>query len=342
MILKRVWTLPPAENWIVDEICKVWHDNNPDMATPYIKNCDVIWNVANWCWRKIPIEFLQSKKVVTTIHHIVPEKWSQHEQDDFRACDEITDAYHVPNFHTGDFISRHTTKPIHVIPYWCDQRSWSPTLFIEGIPEQIVISKSDNGYVMLLEKLNVSVEGATITDALKLIIRTMFNIPQDAFVIGSFQRDTEGAGISAGIFMPKLEKGPDLFCDAVEKYSKKHPNLHVVLAGWRRQYVINRLKSHNVNYSYFELPTQGRLRALYQCLDLYPVTSRYEGGPQALIECGGMGIPVVSRNVGMAPMVLSPDAINDDVTLATPEIPNVERFKLPRGFDAYRELFNEI
>lgn len=57
------------------------------------------------------------------------------------------------------------------------------------------------------------------------------------------QRDTEGSSIASGNFLPKLEKGPDVFCDIVEMYNKTHSkDIHVVLAGWRRQYVIDRLK----------------------------------------------------------------------------------------------------
>jgi len=40
-------------------------------------------------------------------------------------------------------------------------------------------------------------------------------------------------------------------------------------------------------------------------LDLYLVTSRAEGGPLALLEAMATGVPLVTTNVGMAPLVVS-------------------------------------
>ena len=84
------------------------------------------------------------------------------------------------------------------------------------------------------------------------------------------------------------------------------------------------------------------MNELYQVLNLYPVTARYEGGPQSLIECGLLGIPVVSRDIGIASDVLPPSAINDDVTKATPCVPRVEHLKLPMGYDPYRTLLFDV
>ena len=46
---------------------------------------------------------------------------------------------------------------------------------------------------------------------------------------------------------------------------------------------------------------------LYNCLDYYLITSRVEGGPQALLEGLASGVKVLSSKVGMSPEVL-PDA----------------------------------
>ena len=126
--------------------------------------------------------------------------------------------------------------------------------------------------------------------------------------------------------------------DFLEKEKNKNPTLHVVLAGWRRQYIIGRLKQSNISYDYFERPPQQIINELYQTLDLYPITSRCEGGPQSLIECGLINIPVVSRNIGIAQQVLPQESINDDITLAIPNIPNVKDLMLPNGYQKYREL----
>jgi hypothetical protein len=41
-------------------------------------------------------------------------------------------------------------------------------------------------------------------------------------------------------------------------------------------------------------------------------------------------------------MVLPPEAINDDVTLAAPTVPNVDDWKLPLGYQPYRHLIELI
>jgi hypothetical protein len=68
------------------------------------------------------------------------------------------------------------------------------------------------------------------------------------------------------------------------------------------------------------------------------VTSRCEGGPQALIECGLLNIPVASRNIGIADQVLLKESICDDVTLAKPSVPFIDSLKLPSGYEKYRKL----
>lgn len=187
---------------------------------------------------------------------------------------------------------------------------------------------------------------------IKHLLRAKYGLPTDAYLIGSFQRDTEGCDLIS----PKLEKGPDLFADYAEALKREHDLMskrcgysalrfpHVVLAGWRRQYLINRLKTSQVSFSYYELPSQDVLNELYQTLDLYVVTARHEGGPQALIECGLLGVPVISTPVGIAEQVLPPTAIAEahNLMTATPAVPDVENWKLPNGYEPYRRLIKDI
>ena len=51
------------------------------------------------------------------------------------------------------------------------------------------------------------------------------------------------------------------------------------------------------------------LNELYNCLDLYIVSSRVEGGPQAILECGINKTQIISTDVGVASMILSPESI---------------------------------
>lgn len=296
--MNKVFVLPPSEDWIVDRFVKEWNEDNADISVLHPKDADVIWLLADWAWDQMArTGWLKGKKVLTSIHHIVPEKFKESDIQNFLLRDQITTAYHVYNEQTAEFIKTLSRKPVHLLKYWANQKIWRPT--------------ED-----------------------KIHLRKKHGLPTTAFLVGSFQRDTEGSDLIS----PKLEKGPDLLADAIETWHKKNSNLHVVLAGWRRQYIINRLNEAKIPFSYFERPQQHVVNELYQTLDLYPVTARYEGGPQSLIECGLLNVPTVSRNVGIASQVLSPESINDDVTLATPTVPNVEEWKLPRGYQKYREL----
>lgn len=300
--MNKVWTLAPGEDWICDRMVQEWNDDNPDIITkegPWA--ADVVWLLADWCWRQIPYHLLKEKKVVTTVHHIVPEKFGVAERNDFDARDTVTDHYHVYNQRTYDFIRPMTMKPVTLIPYWANQKIFRPT-------------------------------------ADRTELRFRYGLPSDAYVVGSFQRDTEGHDLKS----PKLEKGPDLLADAIIALHAKRPELMVMLAGWRRQYIIGRLTEAKVPHQYVERPKLDVINELYQTLDLYLVTARHEGGPQALIECGLLNVPVVTTPVGIAEQVLPSGAIDDDVTTCIPTVPSVDDWTLPKGYRPYREFFASL
>jgi glycosyltransferase involved in cell wall biosynthesis len=299
--MKKVFVLAPKEDWIVDRFVKEWNEDNPDISVTDPNAADAIWLLADWAWTQVPRSALYGKKVLATVHHLVPDKFGPRERMEFEFRDRFITAYHVPNKHTEDFVKTMTQKPIHVIPYWANQKIWRLT-------------------------------------GMKGDLRKKHKLPEAGYLVGSFQRDTEGHDLKS----PKLEKGPDLLADALEKFSKQMPNLHVVLGGWRRQYLIGRLEAAGIPYNYFEKPNQFVINELYQTLDLYPVTARQEGGPQSLIECGLLGIPVVSRDVGMATSLLPPTACNNDIIECYPAVPNVEHLKLPAGYEPYRRLIESL
>jgi glycosyltransferase involved in cell wall biosynthesis len=303
--MNSVFTLAPREDWICDRLVAEWNVDNGDVSVTNPENADVIWLYADWAWTQIPQRTLYWKKVICTVHHVVPEKFGPRERMDFEFRDRFVTAYHVPNGHTESFIKPLTTKPIHVIPYWANQHTWRPV----GTQAELRIK----------HKLPTA----------------------PTYLIGSFQRDTEGSDLVS----PKLEKGPDLLAEAIIAYRDRCAHLfpvHVVLAGWRRQYIMGRLEAAQVPYSYFEKPPQQIVNELYQTLQLYPVTSRVEGGPQSLIECGLLNVPVVSRDVGIASQVLPSSAINDDVTKAIPCVPNITGLTLPAGYQPFRRLIESL
>jgi glycosyltransferase involved in cell wall biosynthesis len=141
----------------------------------------------------------------------------------------------------------------------------------------------------------------------KIEARKKLNLNTEMYYVGSFQRDTEGFDLKT----PKLEKGPDLFCDYLIRNRSKMKNLHVLLGGWRRQYVENRLNEAKIPYTLFEKSNIEIVKLLYASCDLYIVSSRHEGGPQAIIEAAAMKIPIISTDVGIVRSILSDNCIVD-------------------------------
>jgi glycosyltransferase involved in cell wall biosynthesis len=135
----------------------------------------------------------------------------------------------------------------------------------------------------------------------KVKLKSVYKIPQNRFVIGSFQKD--GNGWDEGLD-PKLIKGPDIFCDVIDALHK-NMDIFVILSGPARGYVKSRLDAIGVSYyhKYYESPDD--IALLYNMIDLYLVTSRVEGGPKALLESMASGVPLISTKVGMAPELIT-------------------------------------
>lgn len=131
-------------------------------------------------------------------------------------------------------------------------------------------------------------------------IKETLCIPTNGIIIGSFQKD--GVGWKKGN-EPKLIKGPDVFCDVVEKLAKNYP-VHVLLTGPARGYIKNRLKVAGIGFTHNFLKDYYGIVDYYNALDLYLITSREEGGPKAILESWACGVPIVSTAVGMAPDVI--------------------------------------
>jgi glycosyltransferase involved in cell wall biosynthesis len=175
----------------------------------------------------------------------------------------------------------------------------------------------------------------------KANLRERYKIDKNAFTVGSFQRDTEGYDLQS----PKLSKGPDIFIDNILKLRSTEKNLLVLLAGYRRQYMISELNKHNIPFMYFERTSSEIINDLYNCLNLYLVTSRVEGGPGAITECAISKTPIISRDVGLASEFLHPSSIaNDDlITNAKPNTSyayeKTKHISIPSGMEKFKEMF---
>ena len=226
-----------------------------------IKDCDVIWLLAPWKERSMNKKILMEKFVITTIHHIDWDKYDEYKSY-YDRIDSYTNRYHCICPKAEFDLKKITKKKIIMANFWINQDVYF--------------------YISDKEKL-----------------RKKYNFSMDSFLIGSYQKDTEGNG------MPKLSKGPDLFIKIVDDMRKIKKNIVVVLTGFRRSYVISELERLKIQYIYHELVSLETLNELYNCLDLYIVSSRVEGGPRSIMDCGITRTPIISTDVGIAELIMN-------------------------------------
>tara|TARA_B110000008_G_scaffold137089_1_gene139060 strand:- start:43 stop:951 length:909 start_codon:yes stop_codon:yes gene_type:complete len=296
----KVYLSDINESWIVDRVREEWYKYNPELSSKNIKIADTIWIISPWLWRKLPKKYLKKCKVVCSIFHFEEKDYNPSNIKEFYKRDKYVDSYHVISPKVLKELQKLTPKPITYIPFWVNQDIWYE---IEN-----------------KEKLKLK-----------------YNIPINSFVIGSFQRDTEGKDLKS----PKLIKGPDRFVEIAKHYKSLHPNLIILLSGKRRQYIINELEKENISFLYYEMASFEELNEFYNILDLYIVSSRIEGGPQAIVESGITKTPIISTDVGFASDILSNESIfnMNNFKKAKPNIDfaykKSKELVIPQGFEKF-------
>ena len=135
------------------------------------------------------------------------------------------------------------------------------------------------------------------TDEVKARARRELELPDTAFVVGSFQKD--GVGWGEGL-EPKLIKGPDVLVAAAERLREYVPDLWFLLTGPSRGYVMAGLERAGIPYRHRYLPSLESVARAYEAIDLCIVASRDEGGPRAVLESMAIGVPLVTTRVGQA------------------------------------------
>ena len=150
----------------------------------------------------------------------------------------------------------------------------------------------------------------------KRALRAEFGIPGDAYVIANFHRDTEGADL----ITPKVQKNPELMVAILRGLRDQGMKFHVLLAGPRRHWIREALRKENMEFSFVGKETAGddfgtnildreTLNKLYNAADLYLVPSRWEGGPQSVMEAAACRCKILSVPVGLAHDILEPRSL---------------------------------
>ena len=198
-------------------------------------------------------------------------------------------------------------------------------------------------------------------------LRAKYNIPQDKYIIGSFQRDTEGADLET----PKYLKGPDLFLEIIKNVYRTNKSIHVLLAGPRRYWLRTQFKRHNIPYTFIgeiienkddineNTLTKFTINELYNLTDLYIVSSRMEGGPKAILECAASKTKIISTDVGQANDILNyklvyknfidaSKIVNDDISsnnlskFTLENFNNTQSHSIKMISEKWREIYTSI
>ena len=291
----------------------------------------------NWIVDKFRNEFYQNTTLSTTKFHrnskqtwiIAPWTWSKLNKNLLRKQFTVCTVHHI-DFEKFDSV---TEKNFYELDKFVD----------------LYHTISENSFKDLTKLTNKKIEVIPFWVNQKNFFKienkdlliNKYNLPKNKFFIGSFQRDTEGHDLIS----PKLSKGPDILIEYLVQLRKNKSNLHVILSGKRRQYIISKLKENNIPFTYFEMVNQKSLNELYNIIDLYIVSSRVEGGPQSILECAITKTPIISHNVGIATEILSTESlINENKILeARPNIEfaynNVLELTIPQGVNRFDKLF---
>lgn len=300
----KIWVPSIGENWILDRITKEFSENTKHEIVQNPSEATLAWCITP---SLVPLSNKHSSglgRLVTSIQHVVPEKFDEAAWRLFVLRDQYIDHYITANDTTVSFLKNATQRDVTKIPYWIN------TDIFYHIPD--------------------------LKD-------------RDFLTIGSFQRDTEGHDLIS----PKLEKGPDRFLDVIDALRKEYKNLKVLLAGWRRQYVISGLERMGVSYEYNEFCDFDELNTLYNKCDYYIVTSRCEGGPQAILEAAQTRCNVLSTDVGIARDILDEQCIcyniNDFVSkiksnsdFRDKNFNNVQQYEMKKIVKQYDRFFENV
>jgi len=151
----------------------------------------------------------------------------------------------------------------------------------------------------------------------KKVLRRKLGLPEEAYLIANFHRDSEGGDLHA----PKLQKAPELMVMTLERLRDLGADFQVLLAGPRRHWIRGQLEEKEIAATFVgqggiagddfgvNILTRPRLNELYNAADLYLVPSRWEGGPQSVMEAAACRCKILSTPVGLSRDILEPECL---------------------------------
>jgi glycosyltransferase involved in cell wall biosynthesis len=264
------------QKWICDRLKDQFIENFPKYTTKFPEEAEYIWYIAPWNYNHVPdgyseLEwkvYLQSKKVIATIHHI--------------DIDNLFDGKYRRQF---KFIRKYATLIHSICPQTTQNIEKYCNLEVPIITKYLWV-KDQQFYPMNCEK--------------KMELKRKYRIGNEvgSFVVGNFQND-------------KTSKAPEIFLNIILDMIGMGRKIEVVLCGRNRKFLTEELDKKGVKYHYYQMVALDTINELYNCLDLYIVSSRYEGGPRSIIECALTRTPLISTKVGIAPEFMDENSLFD-------------------------------
>lgn len=153
----------------------------------------------------------------------------------------------------------------------------------------------------------------------KKSLRAKYGLPENAYVIGNFHRDSEGADLCK----PKLQKAPEMVVAILRRVRDAGIPVHVLLAGPRRHWIRAALREEGIPFTFvgredpagddfgLNILSRQKLNELYNACDLYLIPSRWEGGPQSVMEAAAARTKMLSIPLGVGRDILEPASMFD-------------------------------
>lgn len=163
----------------------------------------------------------------------------------------------------------------------------------------------------------------------KKALRKKFHLPEEAYIIANFHRDSEGSDLHT----PKTQKAPELFLAILKELQHRGHSFHVLLAGPRRHWLRAALAKEGMSFTFVGKETEAddfginilkrsELNELINAADLYVIPSRWEGGPQSVMEAAACRCKILSTPLGVAKDILEPTSLYHSVEEAVTQITN--------------------
>ena len=213
--------------------------------------------------------------------------------------------YYLDYYHGG--LNEESIFKKNIISILKNQKSIQKIRVSSSLYKNLLIEKGVDPIKIQLIPIAVNTDIYSPLENHKILkLKKRLNISQESTVIGSFQKDEIGWAYN---YQPKLIKGPDILIDTLLLIKREIKDIHLIITGISRSYVIKRLKEIGIKYTFLKADDQKLRSNLYNILDAYLICSREEGGPKGFLEALSCNTPVVTTNVGQV-FDLGKDGIN--------------------------------